>query len=184
MNTGVEESERLRLRGNDFFKLSKYDASIRIYSHAMGALAPPGPGPGPGPGPRPGPGPGPRGGGGEGGNRHLILSNRSAAWLMLGDVPRAMDDAHAAVAAGPEDWPKGHYRVAEAHVRHGRHEQAIASYQRSIALSPDGKDPAIEKKIEKTRKILEDRRGKNEGSGSGESNGPGGYLQEAIIFKQ
>jgi tetratricopeptide (TPR) repeat protein len=38
MKLGGEESERLRLRENEFFKLGKYDAAIRMYSHAMGAL--------------------------------------------------------------------------------------------------------------------------------------------------
>jgi hypothetical protein len=62
------------------------------------------------------------GGGGKapaGDNRHLILSNRSAAWLLLGDGAKAMNNAHGAVAAAPDDWHKGHYRVAEAYGKQG-----------------------------------------------------------------
>lgn len=164
MRTGPEASEALRQRGNELFKLGKYYGAIRLYSHALGALV-----------------------GVDAStnhdNRHLILSNRSASWLNLGDCKPAVADARVAVSVGPDDWPKGHFRLAEALVKLGAYQEAVAEYEKAIALTP-GEDLAMKSKEAAARKLLNRQRQNEKNNladpafpaGSGASRG-GHYFQ-------
>ena len=64
-----------------------------------------------------------------------LYSNRSFAFLRLGLSERALADAEECVRKRP-DWPKGHFRRAEALTQAGLHADALLSYERGAALDP------------------------------------------------
>ena len=123
-------------------------------------------------------------------NQHLILSNRSAAWLAHGDVARATDDAHGAVAAGPADWPKGHYRLATALERRGAWGAAAAAYATAIDRTPgDDPDPAMAAQLqhakrEAARQDARPDKGRLPNGGGDGSGGGGGGGTNASFFTQ
>jgi tetratricopeptide (TPR) repeat protein len=73
-------------------------------------------------------------------NVHVYHSNRSAAYLKLGDAPRALADAELCVALKP-DWPKGYSRQGAALYQLGRFADAQRAYQ--AGLTRDGANPAL-----------------------------------------
>lgn len=64
-----------------------------------------------------------------------LYSNRSFAFLRLCQTSRALADADEAVRRRPE-WPKGHYRRAEALTQAGLHADALQAYERGASLDP------------------------------------------------
>jgi len=65
----------------------------------------------------------------------VLHSNRSAAFCLFEDYPRALLDAEAAVHLRP-DWPKGYSRKASALHHMRRYPEAIEAYQRGLELDP------------------------------------------------
>ena len=66
---------------------------------------------------------------------HLLLANRSAARLRLGDAPGALADAAAAAAAAPS-WHKPWLRAADAHFALGDVPAALADCREAEAREP------------------------------------------------
>lgn len=64
-----------------------------------------------------------------------LFSNRSFAFLKLSLPARALADAEEAIRRRPE-WPKGHFRKAEALRAAGLHEDALEYYARGAELDP------------------------------------------------
>lgn len=75
-----------------------------------------------------------------GGNAHVYHSNRSAAYLKLGDAPKALQDADACIQL-KRDWPKGYSRRGAALYALGRLADAQRAYQDGLALH--GANPAL-----------------------------------------
>lgn len=73
-------------------------------------------------------------------NVHVYYSNRSAAYLKLGDAPRALADAEQCVTLKP-DWPKGFSRKGAALYQLGRFADAQRAYTDGLALQ--GANPAL-----------------------------------------
>ena len=68
-------------------------------------------------------------------DNHLILSNRSAAYLAKGEKSRALADARACVEAKP-DFAKGRGRLAAAVLSLGRYGEAREAYKKVLELDP------------------------------------------------
>lgn len=66
-------------------------------------------------------------------NAHVYYSNRSAAYLKLGDAPRALADATQCVAL-KRDWPKAFSRQGAALFALGRFPEAKRAYSDGLAL--------------------------------------------------
>uniref|UniRef100_A0A7S4B9W3 Uncharacterized protein n=1 Tax=Chrysotila carterae TaxID=13221 RepID=A0A7S4B9W3_CHRCT len=64
-----------------------------------------------------------------------LYSNRSFAFLRLRMPARALADADEAVKRRP-DWPKAHFRRAEAFRVAGLHDEALKAYERAANLDP------------------------------------------------
>mmetsp|Transcript_74077 Transcript_74077/g.123736 ORF Transcript_74077/g.123736 Transcript_74077/m.123736 type:complete len:277 (-) Transcript_74077:305-1135(-) len=62
-----------------------------------------------------------------------LYSNRSFAFLRLNMPARALADAEEAIKRRP-DWPKGHFRRAEALSQAGLYDEALLSYQHGSRL--------------------------------------------------
>lgn len=67
--------------------------------------------------------------------RQVLLSNRSAAKLKLGDAKGALRDARVCVATAPR-WVKAHFRCASALMRLNKWQHAIDSFDKGLALDP------------------------------------------------
>ena len=67
--------------------------------------------------------------------RQVLLSNRSAAKLKLGDAEGALRDARACAAMAP-NWTKAHFRCASALMRLKNWQQAIDAFDKGLQLDP------------------------------------------------
>lgn len=65
----------------------------------------------------------------------ILHSNRSVAFLRLGQLWYANEDAERAIQLRP-DWPKAHYRRAEVQKAGGQFDSALLSYARALQLQP------------------------------------------------
>ncbi len=100
------EDERLKQLGNQALAQNKPAKAVVFYSQAM-ALAP----------------------------SHIYASNRSLAYLQLGQFEKALQDAQEAVKLCPE-YPKGYFRGATALRELDRPEEALDLARRGLALDP------------------------------------------------
>lgn len=112
--TRVQAAELL-LAGNVLASNGKYEAAVAKYTEGLQAL-----------GIKPG--------------RHLLLANRSAAYLHSGNKNNAITDAEAAVASAPRDFTMAWVRLIEANVALGRIKEAIAALDKAVKLNPAFKD--------------------------------------------
>ena len=64
-----------------------------------------------------------------------LYSNRSFAFLRLKLPARALADADEAIKLRPQ-WPKGHFRRAEALTAAGLYAEALLSYEKGSSLDP------------------------------------------------
>eukprot|EP00899_Mesostigma_viride_P002849 jgi/Mesvir1/12565/Mv18451-RA.1 len=77
-----------------------------------------------------------------------VYSNKSLAYLRLGDAAKALELAEKATKAS-EDWPKGYFRKGEALAALGRHEDAVTALAHAAKLDP--KDTFIARRIQEIR---------------------------------
>lgn len=144
-----DEASVLKKEGNAQFKAGAYQAAIDAYSRSL-ELDP---------------------------QQHLCYSNRSAAYLKLGNsAEEALRDAQRCVELAP-NWPKGYSRQAAALQELKRWDEALAICTSGLALSAEGPDPALEKmRVEvQTRRFQEKIRDTWHGRVSDQL---GGYEQE------
>lgn len=105
----MDDFEQLRSAAKDAFHGGKYEKALKCYSKALciDSLTV---------------------------DQHrIIYAGRAAANLALNRNQEAMEDAHHVIRLAP-DWSKGHFRLAEALLALGRHQDAINSYQRCLQL--------------------------------------------------
>lgn len=65
----------------------------------------------------------------------ILHSNRSVAFLRLGQLYYANEDAERAIQLRP-DWAKAHYRRGEVQKAGGQFDSALLSYARALQLQP------------------------------------------------
>ncbi|TRY69941.1 hypothetical protein TCAL_01247 [Tigriopus californicus] len=66
---------------------------------------------------------------------HILHSNRSAAYIKMGQFPKALQDAIRARDLNPE-WPKAYYRQGVALQCLGKHSDALAAFANGLAQDP------------------------------------------------
>lgn len=65
-----------------------------------------------------------------------MFSNRSAAYAKAGNYRSALEDANQTVSLNPS-WSKGYSRKGSALAYLGKHEEAIAAYEKGLELEPN-----------------------------------------------
>ena len=68
-------------------------------------------------------------------NNHILYSNRSAAFIKLGQFSKALKDAVKAKDLNP-DWPKAYYRQGVALQCLARHAEALGAFANGLAQDP------------------------------------------------
>ena len=119
-----------------------------------------------------------------------LLSNRSAAWLALGERQKALDDAAKCVSVSPE-WYKGHGRVGAALAALGRLDEAMASVSKGLELNPESQ--VLSSELERLKGeasaasggplpgLGDGSGGGGDGGGEGDEGGGGGGAQVALV---
>jgi len=79
-----------------------------------------------------------------------IYSNRSAAFLKIQQFYHALEDANHVIHVLPK-WAKGYYRKAEIECGTEHYQEAIATYQKGLAMIPD--DPMLIKCLENAKNL-------------------------------
>lgn len=126
---------RLKEKGNAALSSGKYDEAVKYYTEAI-ALDP---------------------------TNHVLYSNRSAAYAKDENYAAALTDADQTIALNPS-WSKGYSRKGSALAYLGRHDEAVAAYEKGLELEPGNeqlasglaevKKQAIELKL-KTEQLFE-----------------------------
>lgn len=113
-------------------------------------------------------------------NQHLCFSNRSAAYLKVGNAAdKALEDAERCVQLAP-DWPKGYSRKAAALQELKRWDAAVETCKQGMVAAPDA---ALNKMlVEVQSRQFQDRlSGPWHGS---VTEALGGYDQEMVFFDE
>eukprot|EP01035_Chromulina_nebulosa_P015407 gene15407-20420_t len=74
------------------------------------------------------------------GTNHLLLSNRSHLWILMGFYENALADAKACVAYAPSGWVKAFFRLAKAYEKLGNVQKAIEVYDNGIKVDSRNAD--------------------------------------------
>lgn len=98
-------------KGNEFFKVGKYEDAIVWYSKAVDADP----------------------------SNETLYSNRAASYSAVNKHQEALVDAEKCVQLKPT-WVKGHFRKGIAMCRMGRYDEAVAAYAKSLEIEPSNKD--------------------------------------------
>ena len=83
---------------------------------------------------------------------HILLSNRSAAYLSSQQKSRALHDAQACVEHAPPDYVKGYSRLGAALQSLGRYEPAKDAWEK--VLQADDKNAAAQQGLEKAKEAI------------------------------
>lgn len=108
--SGSEEAEAAKSRGNVALKAGAFTEAIDHYTAAI-ALD---------------------------GYNHVYYSNRSAAYLSLGDTTNAIADARACILM-KKDWSKGYSRLGAALHKAGEFEEAVRAYADGLRIDPSNR---------------------------------------------
>ena len=98
-------AEQAKARAYAAFSASDFSSAVRHFSKAMSV----------------------------GPSNYLLYSNRSATYARLGKHFEALADAEKTVQLKP-DWPKGYFRLGEAHFGLGHFDEAVAAYTKGLAV--------------------------------------------------
>jgi len=83
---------------------------------------------------------------------HIFYSNRSAAFLSLGQYEKSLEDASMVVDLAP-DWPKGYSRKGVALFYLQRYDESLQAYQRGLEKDPNNE--ILQKGVETVRKKVQ-----------------------------
>ncbi|XP_075974823.1 stress-induced phosphoprotein 1 [Anticarsia gemmatalis] len=103
----MEQVNQLKEKGNAALSMGKFEEAVQHYTDAI-ALDP---------------------------KNHVLYSNRSAAHAKAENFAAALEDANTTVEINPT-WSKGYSRKGAALAYLGRHDEAIAAYEKGLELEP------------------------------------------------
>mmetsp|Transcript_26422 Transcript_26422/g.77640 ORF Transcript_26422/g.77640 Transcript_26422/m.77640 type:complete len:466 (+) Transcript_26422:57-1454(+) len=126
-------AEELRKEGNDAFAKGQLAAAIRHYTNALERLDP-----------------------NDELKPHVLLSNRSAAYVRHGLIPQAIADARECVRTAP-DWGKGYQRLGIALKENGDLEEAVEALSTAVGLIDEDSAAAVRGLLEEARASLKQR---------------------------
>lgn len=95
-------------QGNKALKKNKFEDAIKFYSQAIDLDK----------------------------NNHVLYSNRSAAYAMLGKYQQALEDAESTITLKP-DWAKGYSRKGSALAYLNKLDDSIKAYEKGLLLDPN-----------------------------------------------
>ncbi|XP_002993680.2 RNA polymerase II-associated protein 3 [Selaginella moellendorffii] len=121
------EAGKLREEGNALFKSGNYLKAAAVYTQAIKA---------------------------DPGNATLY-SNRSAAFLNLLKVTKALADAETTVKLNPT-WEKGYFRKGSALEAMDRYDDALAAYREALEQNPQSAE--VTSKIKRLSQLIRDRK--------------------------
>ena len=98
----------MKKRGNSYFRQKQYGRALREYNEAI-KLCP---------------------------ADHTLWSNRSAAYIEIGDYAAALRDGQKCIELAPE-WVKGYYRAGMALFKMERVEEAERVYEQGIVFESE-----------------------------------------------
>jgi len=104
-------AESFKEKGNEFFKKGDFERAIENYTYAT-EMDP---------------------------KNHIFMTNRSLCYASMKNWAKSLRDADKAIALKP-DWEKGWYRRGVALASLGRHEEAMAAFQKCIDMNSSSKD--------------------------------------------
>lgn len=113
-----------KAKGNKLFAAKKYRDAIKEYTQAIK----------------------------HDGTDETFFSNRSAAYLALGDADNAAADGKKCIELKP-DWVKGYYRAGMALAKGERHSEAIAVFKKGLEVDPANND--LRDKLKESEKASE-----------------------------
>lgn len=117
------EAERQKGLGNEFVAANKPEQAVECYSNAI-RIDP---------------------------SNAIYFSNRAAAYSMMGEHFKALDDAKQSCALNPS-YSKAFNRLGKAHLALGEPEEAVAAFERALELEP--KDANIKASLEAARRAV------------------------------
>ncbi|XP_074651219.1 uncharacterized protein LOC141905985 [Tubulanus polymorphus] len=103
--------EDLKQKGNDCVKAGNHAEAVLHYTHAI-KLEP---------------------------NNHLLYSNRSLAFLKVGQIYYAREDALETIRLQPQ-WAKGYFRKGESEFQAQNFQDALFTYRHALILEPQDKN--------------------------------------------
>ncbi|KAL2633315.1 hypothetical protein R1flu_004794 [Riccia fluitans] len=133
---GTETAPSLKDQGNAHYKSGNYLKAAAVYTQAIKADP----------------------------NNATLYSNRSAAFLNLSKVTKALADAEMTVKLNPT-WEKGYFRKGCALEAAERYEEALAVYREALEKSPQSTEVAT--KIKRLTTLVRDKKRSQGKSSSG-----------------
>lgn len=115
------EAERQKTLGNEFIAANKPEKAVDCYSKAI-QLDP---------------------------RNAVYFSNRAAAYSMLGEHFKALEDAKKSCELNPS-YSKAFNRLGKAHLALGEPEEAVVAFERALELSPN--DASVKTSLEAARR--------------------------------
>lgn len=119
------EAERQKTLGNEFITANKPEKAVECYDKAI-ELDP---------------------------RNAIYFSNRAAAYSMLGEHFKALDDAKKSCELNP-NYSKAFNRLGKAHLALGEPEEAVVAFERALELSPN--DSTIKASLEAAKRAASD----------------------------
>lgn len=115
------EAERQKALGNEFIAANKPEQAVECYDKAI-KLDP---------------------------SNHIYFSNRAAAYSMMGEHFKALEDAKQSCSLNPS-YSKAFNRLGKAHLALGEPEEAVKAFERAVELEP--KDANLKASLEAARR--------------------------------
>jgi small glutamine-rich tetratricopeptide repeat-containing protein alpha len=117
------EAERQKVLGNEFIAANKPEEAIECYSKAI-KIDP---------------------------SNAIYFSNRAAAYSMIGEHFKALEDAKQSCKLNPS-YSKAYNRLGKAHLALGEPEEAVVAFEKALELEP--KDVNIKSSLEAARRAV------------------------------
>lgn len=117
------EAERQKVLGNEFIAANKPEEAIECYSKAI-KIDP---------------------------SNAIYFSNRAAAYSMIGEHFKALEDAKQSCKLNPS-YSKAYNRLGKAHLALGEPEEAVVAFEKALELEP--KDVNIKASLEAARRAV------------------------------
>lgn len=117
------EAERQKVLGNEFIAANKPEEAVKCYSKAI-KIDP---------------------------SNAIYFSNRAAAYSMMGEHFKALEDAKQSSKLNPS-YSKAYNRLGKAHLALGEPEEAVVAFEKALELEP--KDVNIKASLEAARRAV------------------------------
>jgi len=133
--SNVAEADKFKEAGNALFAKGDHQAAVREYTKAI-ELNP---------------------------NGHVYYSNRSACFVGLNRLDKAIEDGRSCVKLSP-NWAKGYYRLGHALALNHSYDEALEVLRKGLAVDPANAD--IKGRLQEVEKLHKDSQAKAKKTGA------------------